>query len=304
MKLLEAVGILSLCLYGVLGLGCLISFLYSLKKKHDEKYAIQQVFHFFLSLFIAVRISWFTLRNFFGRNLVAFALNRFGFLLFFTAFTVVLFYWAETYHKTYVSSSGFLPRLVKLFVTTNLLLYAYEVTLVILFVVQTDQNHYVEEGNLVYEFSIMSEVFVSFIVSVGFLIYGARLFMSHGKATDFEENFHQKAQEILRILISTIIFSVCFLVRVIAFLYRPITNGYMNDQLFQVLGYFIPELIPSIVQFYIIQAHKKKQQQDNKYIEGLYKQEEDIYQEEAYEVPPSVVTEKPINNLEKSHLLE
>jgi len=292
-------------LYGVLAFGCIASFVYSIRQKRETNFAIQQVFHLFLSLFIAVRITWFALRSFSERDGLSFILNRFGFLLFFTAFTVVLFYWAETYHKTYISNVGFLPTLVKFFVITNGLLYALEVTLVVLFIISTDRNNYYEEGNIFYESSILFEVGVNFLVSLCYFTYGARLFLSHGKASEFEENFARKTKELLKTLISTIILTVCFLVRVIAFLYRPITNAYMDDQLFRVLAYFIPEIIPSIILFYLMQAHKYKQRSENKFIEGLYKQEEEIQNEDSVDnINVSSGTKMVYPTLEKAHLLE
>jgi len=284
---LEALSIASLCLYGLLGVACLLSFFFSLVSKRDDEaidpaqVRLQQLFHFFLGLFVAVRLSWVVL-HWYGSTIVSFVLNRCGFVLFFTAFTIVLFYWAELYHKNYIVARGFLPRLFKFFVLTNVLLYVTEISVVLVFVIVDRGEYDNREGNPVYETSIYLEIFVSFIVSIAFFFYGMRLFRQHRRAHDFEEGYEIKSKEILTILIATIIFTACFLVRVVAFLFRPVEHEYMNQQLFQVLAYYIPEVIPSLVQFYLIRRKLRKEKKDTQFVHDLYQQEEDILRDDLH----------------------
>jgi len=272
MNVLEALGTASLCLYGLLGVACVVSFLLSFKhNKEDDidpaQVRLQQLYHLFLGLFVAVRLAWVALHTFSGSTIVSFCLNRLGFVLFFSAFTIVLFYWAELYHKNYIVAKGFLPRLFKMFIATNALLYITEITVVLVFLIVDRGQYNNREGNPIYETSVYLEIFVSFTVSIAFLIYGMRLFMQHGRAHDFEENSSRKAREILTILVATIIFTVCFILRVVAFLYRPLTGEKMNQELFQVLAYYIPEVIPSVVQFYLIRRKLLRE----KKTQSLYK---------------------------------
>jgi len=294
MDVLEILGVISLCLYGLLFIGCIVSFLLSFndKKSWDPTQTrIQQLFHAFLGSFIAVRITWYALRSFAGRTVASFILNRLGFVLFFTAFTLVLFFWAEMYHKNYVSAGGFLPRLFKVFVAVNALLYAIEISVVVTFLIVDRDDYSQREGNPIYDASIYLEIIVNFVVSMCFLIYGIRLFLSHVPALEYEETQNRKYREILKILISTIIFTTCFLVRVVAFLYRPITNSYMNNNLFQILAYYIPEVIPSLVQFYLIRGKLRREKADTQYIQNLYQQEEDSRQFETPTPTPYDQTE-------------
>jgi len=279
--MIDPVNIAAIVLYALLGVANVASFIYY-STKSKEYYAydyMQRAFHLILGLFVIVRITWFALRLHGGRSSAEFITNRVGFALFFTSFTIVLFYWAETYHKNYVIAQGFLPRLFKTFVVVNLALYIALITVVAVFLIADGGDSSNREGNAAYEASIFLQVGVSFLVSVGFLIYGIRLFMAHGRAHDFEENYWTKAREIMRILVSTIICSVCSFVRVVAFLYRPITDEYMNNDLFQTLAYFIPELLPSVVQFYLIRSKGRREKEDTQYIQSLYQQEEDARDE-------------------------
>jgi magnesium-transporting ATPase (P-type) len=283
MNVLEALGVVSLCLYGLLGVACVISFVLSCKKRNDVDPAqakLQQLYHLFLGLFVVVRLVWVALHSFSGSTVVSFVLNRCGFVLFFTAFTIVLFYWAELYHKNYIVAKGFLPRLFNTFVIINALLYSIEIIVVLLFLIVDRAEYSHREGNPIYETSVYLEIFVSFTVSIAFMIYGVRLFLQHGRAHDFEENYSRKAREILVILVATIIFTVCFILRVVAFLYRPITGEYMPQELFQVLAYYIPEVIPSLVQFYLIRRKDRKEKKDTRFVHDLYQMEEDVLKDD------------------------
>jgi len=270
----------------VLGILCLISFVSSIREKGIVRSRLQETFHIFLGLFIIVRIVWEGLKGWDGHKegtVYTFVLNRLGFNLYFTAFTLVLFYWAETYHKNYVSSTQFLPRVFWVFIVSNVGLYAFITLVTVLYLVEQTG----EEGDIFYDGSEFAEIGVSFIVSIAFLTYGIRLYLKKGKAAEFEEG-HQRINDIIKILVGTLIISACFLVRVFAFLYRPIYQAKMPDEVFQIFGYYIPELIPSLVQFYMIRARKFKEMHESKFVEELYQQEEELYNDE-HEMHKNVV---------------
>lgn len=75
---------------------------------------------------------------------------------------------------------------------------------------------------------------------------------------------------------STLVFSSCFLIRVIVFMYRTTTNKYLDYGVFLTFGYIIPEIIPTLVQLLIITTTKKREIHESKYIQQLYDEEENL----------------------------
>jgi len=59
-------------------------------------------------------------------------------------------------------------------------------------------------------------------------------------------------------------------------MYRPITGNYMNEKAFYAIGYFVPELIPSFVEFYVIRTIKQQDREQSQFISTLYQEEEDL----------------------------
>lgn len=68
-----------------------------------------------------------------------------------------------------------------------------------------------KEGNPLYDATILSDVFLSLCVSIGFLIYGNLLFCS---AREIEGGYEDRRKELFKILVITIVFTACFLCRV------------------------------------------------------------------------------------------
>lgn len=260
--------------YALLGIACLISVVYSIAENDKTRFKLQQAFHGFLALFIAVRIAWTVETENFSTD-VTYVLNRMGFSLFFTTFTLVLFYWAELYHKKYVTTSELLPQLFWIFIGTNIIQYAFTFVLMALYLAEDSRR----EGDPLYDASIYVVVAMSVFISAGFLVYGARLLMRSRISEDTEDRANN-LEEIMKILSCTVIFSICFFVRSVAFLYRPFTGRFMNLYAFRMLGYFIPEIIPSVVQFYMIWTRKRKEEYGQLFIDQLYKEEEQIYVDE------------------------
>jgi len=69
------------------------------------------------------------------------------------------------------------------------------------------------------------------------------------------------------------------LVRAVIFLYRPITNEKIPNVYFYVFAYFFPELLPSLLQFYLSESTVDKQEKDANFIDGLYENSQDSIDE-------------------------
>lgn len=76
----------------------------------------------------------------------------------------------------------------------------------------------------------------------------------------------------LKILVISFLFTACFLCRVVVFSYRPITHKTFNGTVFYVFAYYLPELVPTVLQVYISESSNQKQETDTKYIASLYQE--------------------------------
>ena len=59
------------------------------------------------------------------------------------------------------------------------------------------------------------------------------------------------------------------------FLYRPLTDKWLPEGVFFAFAYYVPELLPCLLQVWIAETTVEKQEQDSAFIEDLYKNEED-----------------------------
>jgi len=93
-------------------------------------------------------------------------------------------------------------------------------------------------GSPWYDASVLFLAFVLLVMGVMFVVYGFRLYVLSGKCS------HNVQQVLFRAGICSLVVSVFFLLRCVFLLYRPITGRYMNNQLFIVMCYYVPELAP------------------------------------------------------------
>jgi len=197
---------------------------------------------------------------------VTFILNRFAFCLYFTSFLLVLFYWMETYHRNYIDVDGvgaFLPRLRWVFLVTVVAIYIFQFAILVLFLASGEER----DGDPIYDANIIADACLFLIYAVLFLIYGLRILVERrAQATQLWGDM----QEVWKMLGTTMIFTACFCCRVVMFLYRPVTGNYLDQTLFIFLAYYIPELVPSALQVYIVTTSKEKAIRDNQFIEDLY----------------------------------
>jgi len=231
--------------------------------------SVQTVFHCFLFSFLCVRWVWLALRTFYqtdDESPVTFILNRIAFCLYFTSFLLVLFYWMETYHRNYIDVDGvgaFLPRLRWVFVVTVVAIYIFQMAILILFLASGEER----DGDPIYDANIIADACLFLIYAILFLVYGLRILVERrAQATQLWGDM----KEVWKMLGTTMIFTACFCCRVVMFLYRPVTGSYLHPTLFIFMAYYVPELVPSALQVYIVTTSKEKAVRDNQFIEDLY----------------------------------
>lgn len=64
--------------------------------------------------------------------------------------------------------------------------------------------------------------------------------------------------------------------------YRPITGKYLNEDVFYILGYYVPDILPTLVQIFIIQRTKRREVQNRAFIDDLYKAADEDQEESSY----------------------
>jgi len=168
----------------------------------------------------------------------------------------------------YFDSKTFLPKLGWIFILINVVLYIFQIIMMGLWIASDE----IKEGNPLYEINIVADVLLSAAISLGFFIYGWLLFFlaRNSQDEDFERN-----KELVRILTITLLFTACFLVRCVMFLYRPITGAYLPTPVFYCFAYFVPECIPCLFQIYLAETSRGQAERDNQYIDDLYAESED-----------------------------
>ena len=83
-----------------------------------------------------------------------------------------------------------------------------------------------------------------------------------------------------QIIFYTSIICVCFALKCAILCYRPLTGNYMNTNVFFSLGYYIPEIIPSLLQMLVISRGVRKVVRLKQSIDDLY-EISDAYQRET-----------------------
>jgi hypothetical protein len=59
------------------------------------------------------------------------------------------------------------------------------------------------------------------------------------------------------------------------FSWRPITKHRFDSRIFYTFAYFVPELIPCIIQLYLSAQSRDKQEQETRFIDSLYEDNQD-----------------------------
>lgn len=248
--------------YSIIAIALVLSFIFPPKTNRHlrQLVSVRKLFQAMLSFFTILRITWVILYYLNAKRSISFTLNRFCFTSFFTCFTLIVFHWAEEYHKQYFESTKFLPRLGFAFIVTNIILWIFEIVAVTFFLVSKETK---TEGSPIYETTIITFIILDFVIACGFTIYGFAILRKKAKISSVQN------KEFLKTVLITLVFTLCFFLKVILFLYRPITKKYMNNALFRVLGYYIPELIPSITQL-LSYYFMRKRLDNNMTVDDLY----------------------------------
>eukprot|EP01094_Clydonella_sp_ATCC50884_P007249 TRINITY_DN16421_c0_g1_i1.p1 TRINITY_DN16421_c0_g1~~TRINITY_DN16421_c0_g1_i1.p1 ORF type:complete len:314 (+),score=92.38 TRINITY_DN16421_c0_g1_i1:130-1071(+) len=274
----SSVGITSCVLYSFLLVANAVSYaLYLARSPTWTHISVEHIFHGFIGTFCLVRISWAIVQEEDVANIVDYILNRVGYCLFFTAFTVILAWWVEQYRKTYIDTERFLPVTKVPWLLTNLVFYIFFAIMIVLNVVDViagDQR----EDQWLYNVEVFTFAAVNFGIALLFLIYGSRTFVRQKLSSD---SSMESKKALIAMLVSTLLITISFFVRMIMLTYRPLTGQYMNNVVYATFAYWVPELLPSLLQIYTLGRQVKKRVERKRNIEHLYNVEDEDAEESA-----------------------
>jgi hypothetical protein len=108
---------------------------------------------------------------------IARSLERIGSVTYFVGMSLVLFAWMEGFHKNYVHTTHFLPKLRYLFIATSVAMATCSAVLVFVSCMTIDTSQ--APGRLSSSF----EVFSMALLAAGVVVYGARLARKEQRAS-------------------------------------------------------------------------------------------------------------------------
>ncbi|KAJ6252383.1 tobamovirus multiplication protein 1-like isoform x1 [Anaeramoeba flamelloides] len=256
-------------LFGIIILGLIFlwtiyQLLKSIKYRKEKSFtSIQFLFHVLTLFYCIARIFWLSLQQRKNNWVVfQFSINRFAILSFFTSFTLLVFFWAQIYHNLLSKMSS----LKTVHVVLNSLLYIYTIICIILFGTGVEKD---TDNNPFYDVNVLIIAGVSVCTSLAFFVYGFLLMRKYGESV-FHSN---KKRHLLKIFSITILYSACFLLRFIMFLYRPITGKYFPYTYYIFFFYYVPEIPPIVVQLWTMKI-KTGLKKNNKQINAKLIEEE------------------------------
>jgi len=141
--------------------------------------------------------------------------------------------------------------------------------MIIAFDVQTTTQR---EGNPIYDASIIFLAGICLFVALVLAFYAFRLYHLMKNSSIYDSKTTN--WPLIRFTLLAIIFLICFADRVFFFCYRLITGQTLPNTTYIILSYYLPELIPSFLQLWLVRSTKRQQSRQRQYIETLYDEDE------------------------------
>jgi len=269
---------IGIALYIVLGVVQLIVFFVLcllIDVRHRYQLNVEKIFHISFLLFALLRITWFALRTFYVEGILTLIINRLGFCVLFTSFSIVIFHWASCFHTVHFDRSHYTIPIAKWgLIFCNVTLYLFQIVVfLVLSISPSNQISNLDEANIIV--ICMS----SLLVSICLLIYGVRMYV-YVKKNSIQSR--ERSRELYKIISASVLFALCHMLRVVMFVIQAVagddTGTFSSDTTvgtFFALAYFIPEVITSSLQMYAITTTRRRTTFDSQYIENLYKENTD-----------------------------
>jgi len=188
-------------------------------------------------------------------------LNRVSQSVFFSVFSLIIFYWLEMQSNVNSFFAKYRKRIFIATVITNAIVYGLTIiTIIMVLRISSGAITRAQRQGTMYRFSASIISGTALLATLFFLFAGIGLF-TRTKHTSKKAHIPRRAQCFMlsRISIITIILVVCNTLRTIMFLIFPMTNFQVQDTFYYPLAYFIPEVLPAVAQLYIALYTKQVQ---------------------------------------------
>ena len=127
-----AIAFAGLALYSLIGLLTLVAMIFPPQRATPTRQSqiVQRLFSVLVIIFCLIRLVYFCLPIAHVSVTVTYIINQLAFTVFFTMFSLIIFFWAEQYHRKFFDTQSMLPRLQNIFIGTNAILWIVEIVLV------------------------------------------------------------------------------------------------------------------------------------------------------------------------------
>eukprot|EP00727_Mastigamoeba_balamuthi_P007840 m51a1_g3677 hypothetical protein (322) ;mRNA; r:304044-305500 len=301
------VGVVCLVAYFLVGAVCATSLVATFAarvrpKSHPVKLSV--TYHALLLWLAICRVVLFLLRDQPDKNAYSalrssdFAIDRACTLLCIGAATLILFHWVEKLYAMQVESDDFLPRFRWLWVLTLVVVAILLLTSTFIFLLRTAASP--EAGGFMV--ACYTESAMSAMVSLMFSVFGSRLAVRERSAAPYEQS---SRSELVKTCVATVAFSLCFALRSAGLLARVLCGPETSAALYAVLVYIAPDVLPSIVQVFILHSSKEEHAESEEYIRGLYESEDALQRQREGSVPDyrQIAAQIPSPHSERVRLL-
>jgi len=245
-----------LILYSFVLVIAFVLLFYIVNQKYFEWKSPHTVFLILLLAFLTCRIFWFSLNY---ENAIfpsspssssktwsikdsTYTLTRIAFCFYFATLSAVLYKWILMVEIVESTSHAKLPDADWILTLVYVVNFLFSLSIFINIIVYA-AGEKGREGSLTYDTGILIIANFNLVVLVAFVVWGIRLYFVTSKTIN---------QKLITVIVLSSIFFICFVMRVILLLYRPITGNFLPEVTFNVLCYFIPELLPMCSQMSIV----------------------------------------------------
>jgi len=227
----------------------------------------QKLFHPLLMIGCLVRASFFALQPFIMEddlrmdNKLNMILNTFPSFIFFSNYLIILFLWAEIYHYAHEDSHVGIEKLQPIFIgmTTTIygvifLLYALDYLLFSPQYMNVSWN-----SNPVEDAILVFGVVIYAITSIGFVLYGLRIYFKFSSVPVYTST---RKQVLRKIQVISMLVSLCFITRCVLILLGIFTN-LSQYWFFDGLYYFLLELVPLFLMLQLLHGDSRRHTKQN-----------------------------------------
>jgi len=293
---ITTVGLVGIGLYTALLISTLIMYIVKRCKYSLPLRQMSSIFYIGLPIFSFLRLGWFVLElnTMDSVSLASNMVNRVSLCVFLWVFNALLFYWIDTVHTTVnvaFAKEAFGGSLDFQFITPvgriwfGIVTIAVTVLTLILAIVRavligtadksaSDYGDLKETINIVYDVN-------NIIISLMFLAYGICFFI-YGTVLNcrIRASTRSRVSDLIKAEFFSVVLMVCFAIRCVMFSYRIMTGEYLDETLYIVLSYFVPEIVPSVMCLWSLNTkmfNDADKSSNNKKTPGFDDEEEDYF---------------------------